>query len=154
VANPDLRASDEDRDRVAADIREHYAQGRLDRAELDERLKETFSVKTVGELDALVADLPELSLAVTQAHTEVALQRAKLSRELVQETGGALIPFILCTVVWVLGGANGSFWPVWALIFPIVVLARDGWRLFGPAPELDRAAESPEERRNGRRPKP
>jgi hypothetical protein len=150
MSNLDLRASDEDRDRIAAEIREHYAQGRLDRAEVDERLKETFSVKTVGELDVLVADLPELSVAVTQAHAELALQRAKLSRELVQQTGGALIPFILCTVVWVLSGASGSFWPIWALIFPIVVLARDGWRLFGPAPELDRVAESLEERRIGR----
>jgi uncharacterized protein DUF1707 len=150
MADPDLRASDEDRDRVAAEIREHYAQGRLDRPELDERLKETFSAKTVGELDALTADLPELSLAVVTAHTELALRRAKLSRELVQQTGGALIPFILCTVVWVLGGANGSFWPIWALIFPIVVLARDGWKLFGPAPELDQVAESLAERRDGR----
>jgi Domain of unknown function (DUF1707) len=150
MADPALRASDEDRDRVAAEIREHFAQRRLDRAELDERLKAAFSAKTVSQLDSLTSDLPELSLAVASAHTELALRRAKLSRELVQQTGGALVPFLLCTIIWVLGGADGSFWPIWALIFPIVVLARDGWRLFGPAPELDRVSDSLAERRNGR----
>jgi Domain of unknown function (DUF1707) len=150
MADPELRASDEDRDRVAAEIREHFAQGRLDRAELDDRLKATFSAKTVGQLDTLTSDLPELSMAVARVHSELALRRAKLSRELVQQTGGALVPFVVCTLVWVLGGAEGSFWPIWALIFPIVVLARDGWRLFGPAPELDRVADSLAERRNGR----
>ncbi len=150
MSDPELRVSDQDRERVASEIREHYAQGRLDRAELDDRLGRAYAARTGGELNALVADLPPLSNAVEDVHSEVALQRAKLSRELMQQTGGALIPFILCTVVWVLGGASGSFWPIWALIFPIVVLARDGWRLFGPAPELDQVAESLAERRNGR----
>ena len=84
------------------------------------------------------------------AHAELALRRAKLSRELVQQTGAALVPFLVCSLVWVLDGAHGSFWPIWALIFPIVPLARDGWKLFGPAPELEQLAESLAERRNGR----
>jgi hypothetical protein len=148
VSDPELRASDEDRERVAAEIREHFAQGRLSGAELDERLNAAFAAKTAGELDTLTVDLP--GLAVPAERTELAVRRGKLSRELVQQTGAALVPFLVCTLVWVIGGAHGSFWPIWALIFPIVVLARDGWKLFGPAPDLDQVAGSSAERRDGR----
>ena len=42
-----------------------------------------------------------------------------------------------CTVIWAASGA-GEFWPVWLLIFPVIFLAGNLWRLYGPAPELDR----------------
>ena len=67
VSDPELRVSDEDRDRVAAEIREHFAQGRIDRAELDERLHATFVAKTQGQLDVLTADLSDLDVAVVGA---------------------------------------------------------------------------------------
>lgn len=60
--NPDMRASDSDRDRVAAGLREHHAQGRLDVEEFKERLEKAYLAKTIGELDALMADLPEQDL--------------------------------------------------------------------------------------------
>jgi len=53
-----LRASDEDRDRVADRLRHAAGEGRLLTEELEERLGAVFSSRTYGELDAVVFDLP------------------------------------------------------------------------------------------------
>lgn len=53
-----LRASDADRDQIAERLRKATAEGRLLAEELEERLEATFSARTYGELDAVVADLP------------------------------------------------------------------------------------------------
>jgi hypothetical protein len=60
--NPRLRASDADRDRVAALLREHHAAGRLTVEEFQERLSAAFAAKTTGELTELMADLPAIDL--------------------------------------------------------------------------------------------
>ena len=60
--NPDMRASDQDRDRVAAALREHHAQGRLDVDEFKDRIEKAYVAKTLGELDVLMHDLPEQDL--------------------------------------------------------------------------------------------
>jgi Domain of unknown function (DUF1707) len=56
-----FRTSDPDRDRVAALLREHFAAGRLTRAELDERITATLNAKTSGDLRRVLADLPGAS---------------------------------------------------------------------------------------------
>jgi fatty acid desaturase len=53
-----LRASDEDRDRVADRLRHAAGEGRLLTEELEERLGAVFSSRTYGELEAVVFDLP------------------------------------------------------------------------------------------------
>jgi hypothetical protein len=60
--DPKIRASDSDRDRTAALLREHHAAGRLDLEEFNERLDQAYAAKTVGQLDALLADLPAIDL--------------------------------------------------------------------------------------------
>ena len=62
MSNPRIRASDADRDRVAALLREHHAAGRLTAEEFSERLDATYAAKTLGELDELLADLPAIDL--------------------------------------------------------------------------------------------
>lgn len=52
-----LRASDADRDVVQGVLTEAFADGRLDRAEHDERVTATLQARTLGELPPLVADL-------------------------------------------------------------------------------------------------
>jgi hypothetical protein len=56
--DPDLRAADADRERIAEQLRESHAEGRLDIAEFQERLERAYEAKTLGELDRLVMDLP------------------------------------------------------------------------------------------------
>ncbi|MEU5687528.1 DUF1707 SHOCT-like domain-containing protein [Streptomyces venezuelae] len=55
---PDLRASDADRERVAEQLRDAVAEGRLDMTEFDERLDATYKARTYGELEPLTRDLP------------------------------------------------------------------------------------------------
>ena len=57
--NDRIRISDADRERVAAKLREHYAEGRLTSDELEERISATLSAKTVGDLRGVMADLPD-----------------------------------------------------------------------------------------------
>jgi len=60
--DPRIRASDADRDRVAALLREHHAAGRLTAEEFGERMDKALDAKTLGELDQLLADLPAIDL--------------------------------------------------------------------------------------------
>lgn len=53
-----LRASDADRDRIAQILGDAVAEGRLTAEEHSERLDTLYAVKTVGELEVLVQDLP------------------------------------------------------------------------------------------------
>ncbi len=61
-ADPRIRASDEDRDRAASLLREHHAVGRLTAEEFNERLDKAYAARTMGDLDALLADLPGIDL--------------------------------------------------------------------------------------------
>ena len=60
--DPRMRASDADRERTSSLLREHHAQGRLTAEEFNDRLDRAFEAKTLGELDALLADLPGIDL--------------------------------------------------------------------------------------------
>ncbi len=57
-APAELRASDADRDRIAQILGDALAEGRLTAEEHSERLDTLYAVKTVGELELLVRDLP------------------------------------------------------------------------------------------------
>ena len=55
-----IRVSDTDRDRVTAQLRDHFAAGRITAGELDERLSAALNAKTFGDLRRIMADLPGL----------------------------------------------------------------------------------------------
>ncbi|MFJ7588817.1 DUF1707 domain-containing protein [Streptomyces sp. NPDC097617] len=57
-APAELRASDADRDRIAQILGDALAEGRLTAEEHSDRLDTLYAVKTVGELELLVRDLP------------------------------------------------------------------------------------------------
>jgi hypothetical protein len=54
----ETRAADADRDATVEVLHDHAAAGRLEDDELDERLEVALRARTLGELRALVADLP------------------------------------------------------------------------------------------------
>jgi hypothetical protein len=60
-----LRASDADRDRVAEQLRQAAGDGRLSITELQERLDALYAAKTYGELEPVVADLPDAGRAAS-----------------------------------------------------------------------------------------
>jgi hypothetical protein len=53
-----IRVSDADRDHVTAQLRDHFAAGRITSGELDERLSAALNAKTFGDLRRIMADLP------------------------------------------------------------------------------------------------
>src|ERR1700736_1182732 len=53
-----VRIGDADREAIAAQLREHYADGRLTLEELNERLDQTFAAKTRADLNTVMRDLP------------------------------------------------------------------------------------------------
>lgn len=59
AASAHLRVSDAERAAVADRLARHYGDGRLDQAELDDRLGRAMSARTRADLDALLADLPD-----------------------------------------------------------------------------------------------
>nr|WP_246213804.1 DUF1707 domain-containing protein [Kitasatospora viridis] len=58
VAEPELRASDADRERIADLLRDAYAEGRLTVDEHAERIEAAYGARTMGELATLTRDLP------------------------------------------------------------------------------------------------
>ena len=63
-----VRASDEDREQLIDELREHSVAGRLDTEELERRVSAAYEAGTTGELDALRSDLPVPSRQVALQH--------------------------------------------------------------------------------------
>lgn len=149
----DLRASDEQRERTAQELQDHFAAGRLTQDELDERVQHAYAARTEQQLRGVLADLPRLPITPQQEKTALAARRRQLQRRLIQETGGGLALLAVCAAVWLIDGAQGQFWPVWVAIVVLIPLLRNAWRLYGPAPQLDRVEHELDRRsrRGGRR---
>jgi hypothetical protein len=118
--DPRLRASDADRDRVAALLREHHAAGRLTADEFQERLTATFAAKTFGELDELMADLPALDLYQLPDRSIVG-QSSALSTQPVSDVVARTAAVLTAIGLYVVTGVGfGIWWIPWWLIILIV----------------------------------
>jgi Domain of unknown function (DUF1707) len=138
----DERASDQDREQAAEQIRDHYAAGRLTDDELDKRVQAVYAAQTTAELQGLLADLPILpEVQARQERAALIERRSHLQRRLIQQAGGSVIAFAVCTGIWAATGASGSFWPIWIALLAVVGLLKSGWDLYGPAPDLDAVEE-------------
>ena len=144
----DERASDQDREQAAEQIRDHYAAGRLTDDELDKRVQAAYSAQTNAELQRLLADLPVLpEVRKRQERAELAERRSHLQRRALQQAGGGVIAFAVCTGIWIASGASGSFWPIWVALLAVIGLLKSGWDLYGPAPDLDAVEERLDQKR-------
>lgn len=132
AADPKIRASDQDRDRTAEQLREHHAAGRLDADEFNERLDKVFGAKTIGDLDALTHDLPAVDMyplptaslprdrslggglpaTTVLGQSPVRVGHGRLSPAWQAAWGSWFSVSLLCTVIWLLTGA-GYPWPLW-----------------------------------------
>jgi hypothetical protein len=147
---PHIRASDADRERAAETLREHFAAGRLNEEELSERVDGVYRATTMQEIEQLWGDLPRLPPSPILRRAQLEQRRAELRPQLLQRAGGAFTPFVICALIWAASGASGEFWPAWVLIFPLIFIAGNLWRLYGPAPELDRVQAELQRRGHGR----
>ena len=143
-----LRASDADRERLVDELEQHTIAGRLTTEEFEQRTQQAYEAKTMGELDALHRDLPAVPPGQSVSFNR---RRWDLTKRAMQETGGSLGLFFVCTVIWAASGANGSFWPVWTLVIVAISLVRNVWALYGPGADLDAFEADLDARRQRRR---
>jgi hypothetical protein len=131
--DPNIRASDTDRDRTASLLREHLAAGRLSPEEFSERLDRAFSAKTVGEIDGLLRDLPGIDLyrlpdaALTRYPRQAGdkSRRGGHNRAWRAAWGCWFTVVLVCFVVWGLSG-RGYVWPLW-VAGPWGAVLAGGW---------------------------
>jgi uncharacterized membrane protein YccC len=129
-ADPALRASDHERDLTVAQLREHYGAGRISSDELDERSDAAFGARTVAELQALLADLPALPAPPPRRGHDAGLEAAK--RRVLQSAGTFALVVVACVAIWLATGADGSFWPIWVILFGGIRVAFVAWGKLGP----------------------
>ena len=86
------RAGDAEREQVAEKLRVAAGEGRIDLAELDERLEQAYRAKTYSELDALLADLPDRRPAGAPAAPEAETMLLKTHGSNVKQNGRWTVP--------------------------------------------------------------
>jgi hypothetical protein len=93
---------------VATLLRTHFEAGRLTFEEFEERLERVYRAKTLGDLDALTADLP-------------AEQRPRTSREdrrrrrVAAQVRAYVLVMLFLIAIWAVTG-HGYFWPIWPML--------------------------------------
>jgi uncharacterized membrane protein len=132
------RASDADRERIAAALGDHYAAGRLTLEEFRERLDQAYAAKTLGELDDLMTDLPRTDLAQLKGqHGSNPLAPERRGPGTVQAPAGGppatirqFMPgFVIAIfVIWLIGGAVGVPW-LWWIVIPLALIMLRRWSI-------------------------
>ena len=122
-----MRASDRDRAVVHDVLEAAYAEGRLDREELDERTATVNAAKTYADLLPPIRDLTADASPVrsTPAPSGDLERQARLyySEKLREAFFGFLIPNLICWAIWFMAG-HGFVWPIFVLIPTGANLAR------------------------------
>lgn len=130
LEQPDLRVSTAERSEVAEALSKHYADGRLDAAEFDERLGRAMGAKTRGDLSGLLDDLPGPGPL-----RPAPPGRPRRPRLAVTVVFGLLLAFAVSTTVATVAAAHVAFWLVVALVALVVLRHRGGHhhhRALGP----------------------
>jgi Domain of unknown function (DUF1707) len=163
ASNTKTRASDADRDRAAAALREHLAAGRLTLEEFDQRLDQAYAARTLGDLDEVMADLPETDLgqlpdAPVDRSGASQLVRpgppgpieagpGRFSSAWRAAWGSWLAISLFLFVIWLASGGSGGLWFLWvALALGAVLLGR--WITGAPARSERRPARPRPNRRH------
>lgn len=119
---PQMRASDGDREKIAARLRDAHGEGRLSIEEFNDRLDALYQAQTYGEIEPLVRDIPvmrthqtpEIVKAATPVPAGQKRQDGKAMRVLWTIWACAVS---LNVMIWLLVSiGNGSpeyFWPIW-----------------------------------------
>jgi hypothetical protein len=132
-AHAGLRASDADRERITGVLSAAFADGRLEREELDERMDAVASARTLGDLPPLVADLvPMKSPAVRTSKALVGVEPEQLHRwaveRWVEQRRGAVFTLLATSVlfwgIWFATGHDYFPWPAILTALSVLHLAR------------------------------
>lgn len=104
---PEMRVSDAERHEIADALSTHFADGRLDQQEFDERMGQAMSAKTRGDLSGLLRDLPALPAT---SPVPAAGRTRRRSRALVVALVAASLAFTTGSWAWGLVGWGPWEW--------------------------------------------
>lgn len=116
------RASDADRERTVAALRRHYAAGRLELDELEQRVASAYTARWRVELRALVRDMPFEPPRVDRARVGRGVDRAQRALLHVHFVCWMVLNTILVGL-WAWGGGHGV-WPALVLVPTTFLLLR------------------------------
>jgi hypothetical protein len=122
-----LRVSDAERQAVTDRLAEHFADGRLDQAEFDDRVGRAMNAKTRGDLSGLFSDLPETGAPAVPDGPR-------------RRRGHPILLLVLLVIV-LSATAHALFWVAWPMLWlgVIAVAFLLGSRSFGRSrPSQDR----------------
>jgi signal transduction histidine kinase len=138
------RASDADREGVAALLREHHLAGRLDNADFEQRLAVALVARTHAQLAAVTADLPaEEPLRRARAWPSVSATIGAVFWRVVKRA--TVLVAVLVLAIWAVSSAvshhgitHGSeaFWPAWVwfgMATPVAFVVAMWWAWDRPA---------------------
>jgi hypothetical protein len=116
MAKGSMRVGDAERDEAARALGEHFASGRIDRAEYDERLELAFAARTGNDLAALFRDLPQTR------HPAHDLARAHAARR------GRRIPFLPVLLILIgLAFVFNAGWIIWVGLGTMLLAKKFQW---------------------------
>lgn len=107
-AVPAIRASDRERDAATHSLQDAFAEGRLDDAEFDVRMRSALSARTRADLDGLLADLPAAASQVAVAQSSAGQGPGRLNiafKSPVRRSGRWRVPDRHTSIVY-----KGSGW--------------------------------------------
>lgn len=122
---PDIRASDQERDAIAEELGAHFQAGRLDVAEFDDRLGRALRARTRGDLAELVADLPRAS--APQGPPAGRGSRAMAIAAVATALGVVALTITGLAITAAGGGYGHRFWAPWWLIPVVIIFLRTRW---------------------------
>ncbi len=116
---------DADRERTATLLREHHAEGRLTAEEFHERLDAAYAARTLGDLDALVMDLPAIDLyrlpaaGLRPAPPGTGAWQARRPSSITRYQGGPITPRQVAQWgIW--AGSSAALFFTWLIVGAVV----------------------------------
>jgi hypothetical protein len=123
-----MRASDADRDRVAAELSEHFQAGRLTQDEFDERVGRAINARTRGDLDELLTDLPSGRPAGALPTTPAPAGRVAHGTRWAGPAAVLAVAVLLFAVTAALPYGHGRWAPWWLIPLAFIAIRRLAWR--------------------------
>jgi hypothetical protein len=120
-----VRASDADRDRAVAALRRHFAAGRIETHELEERVATAYDARWRSELRSLLRDLP-FEPPIDRARIAGGVDRAQRALLRVHAICWTIFNVVMLAI-WAWGGGDHA-WPLVAIVATTLLLA---WHAHG-----------------------
>jgi len=140
---PVIRASDHDRDRAVAQLRQHLTDGRRTMEEFTERVDEAYAARTTAELEVALRELPHVRVSEPRTPEQRdTTTRRQLKRQ--RDLRSHLVTFVLVNAflvgIWVVSCIAARelifFWPIFPLLGWGLGLAVQAWQVYDEREDL------------------